>query len=274
MRRASNMLYCLLTLGALAFAASNATAAVADFDDLTPDTPYAGPGDGAYWNGSDGSGGVTTGGVHFANSYNQTYGCWDSWAYSNTTDTTTPGFMNQYSAYTGGAFSGTNYGVYFAPWTPAPTVTAAAPCTFEGMYVANTTYAALSMLNGDSPAKKFGGESGDDEDWFLLTITGKDGNGQTTGTVDFYLADFRFENNAQDYIVENWCYVDLTPLGDNVKCLEFGLSSSDNGGYGMNTPAYFALDSLTVVPEPSTVALLAFASIFGLLAARRHSFLG
>jgi hypothetical protein len=36
------------------------------------------------------------------------------------------------------------------------------------------TYAALSMRDGDGFAKQFGGASGDDPDYFLLTITGRD----------------------------------------------------------------------------------------------------
>ena len=47
----------------------------------------------------------------------------------------------------------------------------------DGLYVTNNNYAYYSMLNGDAFAKKFGGGSSDDEDWFLLTITGKDVGG-------------------------------------------------------------------------------------------------
>src|SRR5207249_4062813 len=110
--------------------------------------------------------------------------------------------------------------------------------------IANTTYAALSMLNGDSFAKKFGGASGNDPDYFLLTITGLDSQQHSTGSVDFYLADYRFANNAQDYIVSDWTTVDLSSLGLDTQTLSFGLTSSDVGDYGMNTPAYFALDNL------------------------------
>jgi hypothetical protein len=114
------------------------------------------------------------------------------------------------------------------------------------------------MLNGDAYAKKFGGVSGDEEDWFLLTITGKDAGGTEVGSVEFYLADYRFADNGQDYIVNTWEYVDLMGLGV-VESLEFSLSSSDMGSYGMNTPAYFALDM--VVPEPGTLVLLALGGV-------------
>jgi hypothetical protein len=114
------------------------------------------------------------------------------------------------------------------------------------------------MKDGYAPAKKFGGSSGNDPDWFLLTITGKDASGGKTGTVEFYLADYRFEDNSKDYIVENWECVDLSSLGV-VKSLEISLNSSDAGVFGMNTPAYFAMD--TIMPEPATMVLLALGGI-------------
>ena len=54
----------------------------------------------------------------------------------------------------------------------------------------------------------------------------------------FFLADFRFDDDSEDYVVNKWEFVDLTDLGI-VKRLEFELSSSDAG-----TPLYFCLDNL------------------------------
>jgi hypothetical protein len=82
--------------------------------------------------------------------------------------------------------------------------------------------------------------------------------GAITGTVDFYLADYRFVNNGLDYIVNNWRYVNLTSLGA-VKSVEFGLTSSDTAPWGMNTPGYFVMD--TVIPEPASLLLLGFGAM-------------
>jgi len=184
---------------------------------------------------------------------------WAGWAYSNETDTTTAGHGNQFSAIAGGAQSGSNYAVgYPSEWYGiVPTVTLDSETALDGVYVTNTTYAYLTMRDGDPYgwAKQFGGKTGNDADWFLLTITGKDTGGTATGTVLFYLADYRFANPAQDYLVEDWTKVDLTGLGA-VKTVEFRLTSSDSGPWGINTPAYFALDTL-LVPEPATLVLLA-----------------
>jgi hypothetical protein len=73
-------------------------------------------------------------------------------------------------------------------------------------------------------------------------VTGFDAEGEETGTVDFYLADFRDPNAA--YIVETWRWVDLTELG-KVKRLVFTMSGSDVNPWGsMNTPDYFCMDNL------------------------------
>ncbi len=125
----------------------------------------------------------------------------------------------------------------------------------QSILVTNTVYPYFSMLNGDQFARKFGGDSGDDPDYFLLTITGLDGNNQPVGALEFYLADYRFENNSLDYLVDTWTEVDLSPL-NGAAALSFGLTSSDVGEFGMNTPAYFAIDNLALVPEPATLGLM------------------
>lgn len=199
---------------------------------------------GSYWNGSDESGGFESGGAHFVNNYNVAWGTWDGFSYSNATDTVTGGIAGQYNCIAGcGQGSSANYAVGYVGWAGLPTVTLDAACLLEGLYVTNNNWAYYSMLNGDAFAKKFGGDTGEEEDWFLLTITGKNSSGDVTGSVEFYLADFRFEDNSQDYIVDAWEFVDLTSLG-TVKSLEFLLSSSDVSDWGMNTPAYFVLDAI------------------------------
>jgi len=216
---------------------STANADITTFEDLSlpPES---------YWNGSDESGGFTSGSAYFNNNYNSAWGSWDGFSYSNITDTTTAGMAAQYNAITGaGQGNSANYAIGYIGWDSLPTITLDTADVVEGLYVTNNNYVCYSMLDGDAFSKKFGGDSGNDPDWFMLTITGKDVDGLVTGTVDFYLADYRFADNSADYIVSTWQYVDLTSLGA-VKSLEFSLSSSDVGDWGMNTPAYFALDTL------------------------------
>lgn len=245
----------IFAAASLAFALIGAAhAATSTFDDLALPAPAS-----HYFPGTTSSGAFpfTSGAASFNHDYTN-FGfagcCSTGWSYSNHTDTSTPGFGNQYSAYAGSGEGGSaNYAVGFI----GPLETRfAASAIVSGAYFTNTTYAALSMRDGDGFAKKFGGASGNDADFLKLTITGYNGV-SATGSVDFYLADYRFADNAQDYLVQQWTFVSLASLGA-VTRLGFELASSDNGPFGMNTPAYFALDTLTTapVPEPGQQAML------------------
>jgi Domain of unknown function (DUF4465) len=213
-------------------------------------------------------------GATFNNRFDTAFGgTWAGWSYSNVVNTTTAGFGNQYAAYnlpSGGGDSSPQYAVafqdFFTPVTPAivlPNGTRPA-----SMRITNTTYAALSMRDGDSFAKKFGGVTGNDPDFFRLTIRGFDALDALTGTVEFFLADYRFANNNLDYIVSQWMTVNLAPLGGAVR-MTFGLDSTDNGQFGMNTPAYFALDNLSVTPAPEPSSLLLSAALIPVFLRRR-----
>ena len=226
----------------------------ANFDDLSLATE-------SYWNGSDLSGGFTSGSAFFANSYDAAWSYWEGFAYSNLSQEEEPlsGLAGQYTAIAGAGESGSNYGIGYVGWAGLPTMSLAEPMQLDGAYFTNTNYNYYSMLNGDGFAKKFGGATGNDEDWFLLTIEGVNIANDSTGTVEFYLADYRFADSGADYIVDEWTLVDLSGLGQ-VKELTFGLSSSDNDPiFGMNTPAYFAMD--TMIPEPSVCLLLCLGAV-------------
>ena len=205
------------------------------------------------WYGSDNSGGFTDSGFFFPNSYTDYGGgmfAWYGFAYSNKTDTITAGYTNQFSAITGeGALNSAIYAVSYIyydwmnNYQMKPNVVRFSNSSvISGFYATNSTYAYLSMLNGDGAlAKKFGGTSGNDPDWLKLQIKGYR-NGSMIDTVNCFLADFRFANNTQDYILKTWKWVDLSVLC-NIDSLSFGLTSSDNGAYGMNTPGYFCIDN-------------------------------
>jgi hypothetical protein len=158
-------------------------------------------------------------------------------------DSTTAGWENQYSAITaGGVDSSVNYAISWIATTVEMSFNS--PAELNGFYVTNATYAYLSMKNGDTFSKKFGGVDGTDPDYFKLIIYGKDGDGNLLDSTEFFLADFRFEDSGEDYFVNDWQWVDLTSLG-TVSGLEFKLESTDVGDFGMNTPAYFCLDNFT-----------------------------
>ncbi len=223
---------------------------VSNFEDLTLDNE-------SYWDGSDASGGFTSGLGKFDNI--NTEWAWEGWAYSNLSDNTTPGYTNQFSAITGAGFNlgdseGSNYGVAYvsSDWETNEIIPLSlsfkddAAHSVKGLFVTNSTYAALSMEEGDNFTKKFGGESGNDPDYLKLSIWGVKDDVKTE-VIEFYLADYRFEDNSKDYIVKTWQWVELSSLGE-IDNLSFSLESTDVGDYGMNTPSYFNIDNLYVVP--------------------------
>jgi hypothetical protein len=221
---------------------------------------------GKYYNGDLGDNtpntqGWTSEGVHFSNSftYDSTfdYSYWSGFAYSRETNGTLAGFGNQYASRPGsGSQNSSQYAVVFNSLPGDAIVTFGAAVQVQSVDISNTAYAYYSMLNGDQFAKKFGGDTGNDPDFLKLSILGyRDGN--AVGSVNFYLADYRFDDNAKDYIVSDWKTVGLTSLGA-IDSLQFAMESSDNSPFGMNTPSYFAMDQIAFssVPEPGTVALL------------------
>lgn len=216
----------------------------------------------------------STGDIHFGNSFNSAFGgFWNGFSYSNVVDTTTPGFINQYAAFPGSGSGGSaNYAVGFSGshsfinLNPNQQV--------QSLDLTNTTYAALSILNGDQFAKQFGGESGNDPDFFSVVFTGytlADGLGDATGTAEFFLADYRFDDNSLDFVVDTWETISLASLG-TVRSIGITYRSSDVGQFGINTPTYVALDNLLIasVPEPNSI-LITSAMLIACLVRQRRS---
>ncbi len=244
-----------LTLAAFV-ASPLAHGATVTFEDLSPGIPYAGGG--SYENGANLSGSFTSGPLTLSNSYNATWGSWSGWSYSTTTDDTTAGFDNQYSAFPGsGAGGSATYAIAYAD----AAIEIPTGYSIGSLAIANTTYAALSMRDGDAFSKQFGGPSGDDPDLFQITFTGYLA-GNPIGSVTADLADFTFADNSQDYILGDWLQVDLSSLS-SADLVRFSYSSTDVGDWGINTPTYIAVDSivLTAVPEPSALLLAALAPL-------------
>ncbi|KAA6341400.1 hypothetical protein EZS27_010790 [termite gut metagenome] len=163
--------------------------------------------------------------------------------YTNYTDIATPGYSNL-SAITGKGQSGS---VYLTSntnsFTPAG-ITNLQPGTykFTGAWVTNSTYAYLTVKDGNDGntepwVKKFAAD-----DYFILTATGYDSHSKSIGKVNFYLADFR---NGKSDVVNTWTWVDLTPIA-SAEYIEFEMSSTDNSGEYMNTPSYFCMDDITL----------------------------
>jgi hypothetical protein len=235
----------LFLAGALLAATSLQAQIIVDFEELT--LPKAD----TFYTGEDNSGQFISNDVIFENTYETTsWGySWSGFAYSNMTDDQTAGFGNQYSAFAGsGADNSENYAIYFSEDT---LIFPGIGAEFGNASITNTTYAGISMRDGDQFAKQFGSPNGVDgqpdgtngEDYFRVTIYGWGPQDELVDSTEVYLADFRFADNTQDYILKDWTDFDLSPL-DGSKYLTFNFYSSDVGSFGINTPTYFALDNL------------------------------
>lgn len=197
----------------------------------------------SYNNGSDFSGGFTSGGAFFTNMFDTTFGpYWEGFAITNMSDDSTKGYSNQYSAITGTKrVDGNNYAIMYdngkirlsAAQKTKPII---------GFYITNTTYAYYDMKEGSSFSKKFGGATGNDSDYFRVVISAwKNGGNPADTTLSYYLADYRFADNSKDYIVKNWEWVNLEAFGI-VDSFAFYFESSDTGSFGINTPQYLCMD--------------------------------
>ena len=217
----------------------------ATFDDVTL-------GSNGYWQGESGDNEMFSGGWFFTNYYMPEYSFWGGFTASNHTDMSQSGLSAQYTAATGAGYDGsTQYGVAYCMGVQCDVYASDGIAhTVTGCYVTNNLWAYQNMHDGDATATAFGGPTGNDPDWFKLTATGKNANGQTVGTAEFYLADYRFANNDDDYILNTWEWFDLSTLGA-VHTISFSLSSSKNNSGGMITPAYFCIENFNgTAPTP------------------------
>lgn len=190
--------------------------------------------------------------------YEGGFGSWSGFSYSNRVTLTGEYTNDQFVAASLGGIEGdsSSFAISYVSsdwmsgtYDPIPSVietSNGSASVFGGFYINNSHIAYITMRDGTFFNKKFGGDSGNDPDWFRLKIWGGRSDNSTTDTIEHYLADFRFTDHYYDYIQTDWQWVDLMPLGE-VKFLSFILESSDTGDYGMNTPAYFCLDHLSLL---------------------------
>ena len=206
------------------------------------------------WTGAmDPTAQVVSQGIQFSHSAVPAWNSWTGFVASRNRDTTDYSAQNwlehQFAAITGGGKSGTGTPYFVAYWNSSEVVNslADASCSFcktdsaeftpVSMLVSNTTYTYYAMLNGTNWSKKFA-----KGDWLKLSAYGIAADGQITGPVETYLADYRTDTPS---ILKGWTYVNLEALG-KVKGVFFAIDSSDKGEWGINTPTYFAVDRIII----------------------------
>lgn len=167
------------------------------------------------------------------------YDTWGGFTISkNAADT-----LNQFACAAKGGVKGVGSPFIVAYYMGAPLTLMFADCySPKEIYVCQDMVTLLSLQNGDNIAKKFTAK-----DTLALHISGLDEDNKNTDTVTYYLAVDSVFNQA-------WTKIDLSSIG---YCygLEFSMTSTDCSNGYMNTPAYFALDALTVSSESTTTAI-------------------
>jgi hypothetical protein len=196
-------------------------------------------------------------GAEFNRTWNSEFNCCPGgWAVSNQRDQTTPGVASSYAAFVasteGGGWNSSQFAVANNQHRGEARIEFAQPSRINGMYVTNVTYTYRAVVDGNDGAGFVKGPFAEG-DWLRLDAVGLDEQGSETGRSTIYLADYR---DGQSLALDEWTWFDLAPLGERVAAIEFEMSSTDTGPFGMNTPAYFAVDDLTfhAVPEPASAA--------------------
>lgn len=134
------------------------------------------------------------------------------------------------------------YGAFYGEKACTLTMSDGLPHQVKGAYFNLNSYPYYCIEFGDAYARAF-----NNGDKFTLTVHGIAAD-ETEKTVDVTLASY---TNGNLTINRGWKYVDLSALGA-VNQLYFTMSSTDIGEWGMNTPAYFCMDKLSVASDPDS----------------------
>lgn len=212
--------------------------------------------------------------------YKYGQGSWHGFVLSNVKDTVTAGKDNQFASITGSGYNGSNnYLVFYGDASGAGfanymgdegrmDVMGISGRDITGIYITNTTYAYLSMRDGDGFNAAF-----KEGDWFKLVITGFDSEGNRIGQTDVMLGE------GLD-LLSDWAHVDILNLiGEGVDFLSFEFAQykiDDDKTYyfhGVKVPSYFVLGGIETaggfVPEPAGWAVIFSGLGLCLIAVRR-----
>lgn len=199
----------------------------------------------SYWQGLDGDGESVfySGSYSFTNTHYPSFEFWGGFAYSNVTSTVfepSEFLTHQFRSGVGsGVDNSETYAVLytFGAETKVSVMNKEEGMVIPGVYLTNAAYTLNSMIYGDSfvddPFKK--------GDFFKVIFKGKT-KAKTTSTLEYYLADYRSENEADHYMLTDWKWVDLSGLG-SVSEISISVTGSRVGDQGLNTPAYLCMDN-------------------------------
>jgi hypothetical protein len=220
---------------------------LADFEDLTLDEKKD-----TFWVGASGTDSFTHKEVlSFENSF-QDNTTWKGFGYSNIySNTQTEDKIPSYAVYGSSSSTYNIFGLVRQPneedqYSPSIHFNDGENHKLKSIEINNTTLGYYLLKFGTDNFERMGGSGSSEPDWCKVTITGINTGGEAS-SIDFYLADYRFENNKRDYIITEWTEIDLADLG-SVNQIRFTISSSKTDTEGkMITPEEICIDNLKVL---------------------------
>ena len=194
-----------------------------------------------------------SGSYEFVNSVNPTYGSWMGCSYSNMTATSFESYdKDQWNSAAGhGANGSANYCVLYGnsiPNMPMEVIKVAdAPDgrVVKGMNITNSAWVVECVKNGNGAANKFKQGS-----WFKVIFTGTKAD-ESTASVEYYLADYRSENESEWTCLTDWAWIDLSSLG-KVVSLSISFDGTDKSYGYLNTSTYVCIDNVGCEKNVST----------------------
>ena len=174
---------------------------------------------------------------------------WTGFTYSNLTGSNTTEEYEKYSCYkTTSDYDTEVFGVLLLDEYQRPIsleTTDGENHVFKSISINNSYYLYDAIAYGNNGSKQFGGDTGLEPDWLILTITGYNKNNTQRGSVEITLADFTSGSNRDNYIINEWTAYNLEEIGE-VSRLEFVLTSSDTEAGKTNTPCFVCIDEIKI----------------------------
>lgn len=229
------------TDAAVVYVTGNQFAATMDDNFLAPESFYNGLGkdDPSYENPGTSSQFVSGSFAFDTERHTSTW--WGGFALSNQTSTVFESYADQFKSAVGSGHNSANYAVvysYTGANYAANVTNAADGADVSGFYVTNTANNVNAYVNGDGMSTAPGGFA--KGDWFKMTVNVVKAD-DTTASIDYYLADYRADNEADHYYLDTWQWVDLRQFG-KIKKMTFEFEGTKRNAYGLTTPTYACLD--------------------------------
>lgn len=196
-----------------------------------------------------------SGSFEFNNFYWPEYSTWSFFAYSSRTEKIFGSYQNdQFNSITGGGADGSRiFAVAFPASYMGSTIMdigdGETPVVIPGMQIVNTSWVVDCIHKGDGYEGPF--KTGD---WMKLILTGML-HDEATKVQEYYLADYRSENVAEHYYLDEWTWIDLSCLGE-VTAIKFDIDSSKKNAYGVTTPTYVCIDNVGIESTESSISSL------------------